>query len=47
MTRHAATVRPWLDAMHTTATTRDIGLGFSPARMPPNRAGTGQAGRLH
>ncbi|MDB5505563.1 MAG: atzA 2 [Devosia sp.] len=39
MTRHAATVRPWLDDMHTAATSRDVGLGSSARRVPPNQAG--------
>ncbi|GHA10053.1 amidohydrolase [Devosia pacifica] len=47
MSRHAATVRPWLDAMHTTAASRDVGLGVSPLRVPPNRSRPEDTSRLN
>ncbi|MBB5751848.1 amidohydrolase family protein [Prosthecomicrobium pneumaticum] len=38
MSRHAATVRPWLDAMHATATGQTVDAGHLPLRMPPAAA---------
>lgn len=35
MSRHAATVRPWLDRMHERASREDVGLGHDPHRKPP------------